>query len=103
MVDRYAHRSSLINTDDHMLLYVIVGASTRSDGRPALDESDERLLTVKQIVERLQVSSQTVQLWLRTGQLPGYQLGRKAGWRVRQSDLDAFLEERYRPRGKVAA
>ncbi len=68
-----------------------------------MDGLDERLLTVEQIAERLQVSIHTVRHWLRTGQLPGYLLGRKAGWRVREGDLDAFMAERYRPGGKAAA
>jgi len=54
----------------------------------------ERLLTVHEIVERLQVHEQTVRRWLRSGELHGYSLGRKSGWRIRQRDLDTFLEAR---------
>ena len=48
-------------------------------------------LTVADIVRRLKVHEQTVRRWLRSGALPGRNLGGKAGWRVRSSDLDHFL------------
>ena len=60
--------------------------------------ADERWLTVAEIVDRLKVHEQTVRRWLRTGQLPGRALGRKAGWRVLESDLDAFMRQ-----GKLGA
>lgn len=50
-------------------------------------------LTVPEVVERLRVSEWTVRGWLRTGKLRGYRPGgTKAGWRVRERDLDAFVE-----------
>lgn len=55
---------------------------------------DERLLTVAQVAERLQVNPETVRRWLRTGDLPGIMLGDKAGYRVAEGDLRAFLERR---------
>jgi len=64
----------------------------------------ERLLTVQEVVDRLQVHEQTVRRWLRSGELHGYSLGRKSGWRIRESDLDKFLEARSGGlEGKVAA
>ncbi len=66
--------------------------------------SSERLLTVQDVVDRLQVHEQTVRRWLRSGELRGYSLGRKSGWRIRERDLETFLEERAGgPEGKVAA
>jgi len=53
---------------------------------------EDRWLTVADIAERLKVHEQTVRRWLRTGDLPGRALGRKAGWRVRESDLEAFMQ-----------
>ena len=52
---------------------------------------DERWYTVEQIATTLQVHEQTVRRWLRTHALTGRYFGGKTGWRVRQSDLDAFL------------
>jgi excisionase family DNA binding protein len=60
----------------------------------------EQWLTVAEIVERLRVHENTVRRWLRTGELPGRNFGGRTGYRVRASDLDAFLEN---PRSKVAA
>jgi excisionase family DNA binding protein len=51
----------------------------------------EEWLTVADIVRKLRVHEQTVRRWLRSGALPGRNLGGKAGWRVRSSDLDRFL------------
>ena len=54
----------------------------------------DRLLTVAQVAATLQVDEDTVRRWLRAGQLLGTNLGSRAGYRVRQSDLDAFLDAR---------
>ena len=62
---------------------------------------DERWLTVAEICERLRVHEETVRRWLRTGQLPGRAFGGRAGYRVRESDLEAFL--RTEPDEKKAA
>ena len=53
----------------------------------------EQWLTVRQICERLQVSDQTVRRWLKSGALPGKNLGGKAGYRVLESDLAAFMTQ----------
>ena len=50
------------------------------------------LLTVEEIAEQVSVTHETVRRWLRSGDLRGVRLARKAGWRVRESDLQAFLE-----------
>lgn len=52
-------------------------------------ETQERLLTPAEIVTRLSVSLVTVGRWLREGKLKGVKAGRQ--WRVRESDLEAFL------------
>jgi len=55
--------------------------------------TSERLLTVRQVADRLHVSEYTVREWLRLKRLKGYRPGgTKAGWRVRESDLEQFLE-----------
>lgn len=52
---------------------------------------DERWFTVERIARTLQIHQQTVRRWLRTRALPGTFFGGKTGWRVRESDLNAFL------------
>ena len=52
----------------------------------------ERWLTVQQVCDQLQVSDQTVRRWIKGGALPARNLGGKAGYRIRESDLNAFLE-----------
>ena len=62
--------------------------------------TEDRLLTTEQVAERLQVSTQTIQRWLRSETLRGVRLPGKAGYRVRESELQRFLAERE---GKAAA
>jgi len=65
-----------------------------------------RWYTIAEIVEMLSVHEQTVRRWLKTGELRGTLLGRKAGYRIQGSDLQAFLDARaveVRDVGKLAA
>jgi excisionase family DNA binding protein len=56
--------------------------------------TDERFYTVDEVAERMRVTVFTVRNWLRAGQLGGFRAGgRKAGWRIRQSDLDRFIAQ----------
>lgn len=61
----------------------------------------DELLTVPEVAGMLKLNEQTVRKWLRDGRLSGFSLGsRQAGWRVRRSDVERFLEDH---RGEVAA
>lgn len=54
----------------------------------------ETYLTVEQIAERLQTTETTVRDWLKSGRLVGFKPGgRRVGWRVRESDLERFVEQ----------
>jgi excisionase family DNA binding protein len=64
--------------------------------------ADERWFTVEQIAELLQVTEQTVRRWLRSGRLVGRNFSGRTGYRIRQSDLDAFLANENR-QGKAKA
>jgi excisionase family DNA binding protein len=57
-------------------------------------EREPEFLTVAEVAQRLRVDQESVRRWLRTRQLPGVNLGRRAGWRIRPADLDAFLKQR---------
>ena len=63
---------------------------------------EDRWLTVAEICDRLRVHEETVRRWLRSGQLPGRAFGGRAGYRVRESDLEAFLNQEQDEK-KVAA
>jgi excisionase family DNA binding protein len=62
--------------------------------------TNERWFTTREIADLLKVSDQTVWRWLKTDRLRGRNFGGKTGWRVRESDLAAFLEG---DEGKAAA
>jgi excisionase family DNA binding protein len=53
--------------------------------------SAEKLLTPEDAAKFLLVKPETLRGWLRTGKLKGVKAGRL--WRVRESDLQAFLKE----------
>ena len=52
----------------------------------------EKLLTPEDAAKALVVKPETVREWLRTGKLKGVKMGRL--WRVRERDLEAFLERK---------
>jgi excisionase family DNA binding protein len=62
----------------------------------------EKLLTVEDVAERLQVHPETVRRWLREGWLTGYRISRRGGWRIRPASVEAMLAE-MQPEGKLAA
>lgn len=45
--------------------------------------------TVKEVADRLRVSEATVRGWIKDGELRAIEVGK--GWRIADSDLDAFL------------
>lgn len=63
----------------------------------------DRFYTIQDIVELLQVHEQTVRRWLKSGELRGTMLGRKAGYRIAGGDLRAFIDGRTGPEGKAVA
>jgi excisionase family DNA binding protein len=63
---------------------------------------EEKWYDVKQIVDLLQVHEQTVRRWIKQGDLPAILFGRKGGYRVKASDLQAFLDAQSE-KGKAAA
>ena len=55
---------------------------------------NEKILTVKQVAQQLQVDTKTVRKWIRDGELTAIDIGGE--YRVRQSALDDFLKRRER-------
>ncbi len=54
--------------------------------------SEQRLLTVREVAERIRSSPETVRRWLRQGKLRGIRPGgTKLGYRVPESELQRFL------------
>jgi excisionase family DNA binding protein len=53
---------------------------------------NERLLTVREVAERLRSAPETVRRWLRQGKLRGFRPGgTKLGYRIPESELERFL------------
>ncbi len=70
-------------------------------------EEQKRWYTVVDLVNELQVHEQTVRRWIKSGDLPAYALGDRAGYRVAAEDLQEFMNRRrvgeVAPMGKAAA
>ncbi len=54
---------------------------------------EQRYLTVEEVAHEMRVTDETVRRWLRSGQLAGLNLGRKAGWRIERDDLERFIDQ----------
>lgn len=54
--------------------------------------ADEKMLTTKQVADRLQVKVITVQRWLADGRLKGVKLPGGGGWRVSESEMERLLK-----------
>jgi excisionase family DNA binding protein len=56
--------------------------------------TEQRLLTVREVADRIRSSPETVRRWLRQGKLRGFRPGgTKLGYRVPESELRRFLAE----------
>ena len=80
---------------NHMVLYGRTKqAHTVLYGLHGAGEMNGKLFTLDQVAEYLGVHRDTVYNLVRSGKLPGLQLGgRKAGWRVTEEDLQAFIND----------
>ena len=45
--------------------------------------------------KRLRVQPNTVRRHLETGQLRGFKLGRRSGWRIQREDMERFISIRF--------
>lgn len=58
--------------------------------------SDTRWLTVRDVAESLKVHEETVRRWIRRGDLVALDLGGpRAGYRIRPSDLNEFINDNF--------
>jgi excisionase family DNA binding protein len=56
--------------------------------------ADRLFYTVEEVAQQLGVSVTTVYRLLKSGELHGWRLGRKSGWKVRPEDVDEFIAKR---------
>ena len=60
-------------------------------------EQNEKLLTAEEVAKILRVSYRSVVRYIESGKLKASKIGM---WRIKQSDLDAFLEQTSNIRAK---
>jgi excisionase family DNA binding protein len=69
-----------------------------------MEREEGQWMTVQDIAADLKVHEETVRRWIRSEDLPAILLGSaKGGYRVRRSDYDRFVVERFGDLGKEAA
>jgi len=54
--------------------------------------TDDRLMSIKELAEYLQVDLSTLYLWSQRGEIPAMKVGKM--WRYRRSEIDAWLDRR---------
>ncbi|EMY35684.1 DNA binding domain, excisionase family protein [Arthrobacter crystallopoietes BAB-32] len=54
-----------------------------------------RFLTLTDIAEILQISSSQAYALVRSGELPAIQIGGRGQWRVEQTMLDEYIQDKY--------
>lgn len=58
----------------------------------------EKLMTIKEVAEYLQLEEHTVYKMARKGEIPAFKLGKN--WRVRKDLLDKWIEEQIKKKSK---
>jgi excisionase family DNA binding protein len=61
-----------------------------------MDEPD-KVLTVGQAAKILGVGPKTLSAMVRAGKVPGFRIGDRGYWRIRQRDIDELMESRNSP------
>ena len=59
-----------------------------------MSTTQEPMLTVADIAGHLGANEQTVREWIKRGELTASKFGSQIGYRIKQSDYDAFLARR---------
>ena len=65
------------------------------------DEIQDRLMTLADVANYLQIKERTIYQWAQQGNIPSFKLGNV--WRFKREDIDLWIEERKRdtPRKKA--
>ena len=52
----------------------------------------DKMLSVEEVAEELAVNPETVRVWIRSGELVAFSIGK--GYRISRADLDDFIRRR---------
>ena len=53
----------------------------------------DKMLSVEEIADELGVNPETVRVWIRSGELVAFSIGK--GYRISRADLDDFIRRRH--------
>lgn len=54
----------------------------------------DRLITLSEVAEYLQIAERTVYQWAQRGKIPSFKIGNV--WRFKRDDIDQWIEDRKR-------
>ena len=57
-----------------------------------MESGPEHLLTVEEVAKRLDLHEETIRRYLQRGLLKGIKFGNRGGWRIKEGDLQAFID-----------
>ena len=50
---------------------------------------DEKLMTIQDVAEYLQIKERTIYSWVQNGKIPGFKIGNT--WRFEREDIDLWI------------
>lgn len=55
------------------------------------ERTPEKLMTLQEVADYLQIKERTIYQWAQLGKIPGFKLGNI--WRFKREDIDTWIEE----------
>ena len=98
IVHRAGHRRTRLTLDNTGIAHLRSSQRVGGKGSTVAESfAKARFLTVQEVATLMRVSSMTVYRLIKAGDLPAVRVGRS--FRVRDVDVDAYLESRYTQAG----
>ncbi len=88
-----------VYTHEHTRTYVTISAKAivacaKTERYKSGNMNKNKLMTVEEVAEQLGVNADTVRRWIRNKELAAIDLGGRAGYRITESDLERFINDR---------
>jgi excisionase family DNA binding protein len=72
--------------------FILVGVLECGKSLQEVIDMPEKMLSVEEIADELGVNPETVRVWIRSGELVAYSIGK--GYRISRPDLEDFIKRR---------
>jgi excisionase family DNA binding protein len=71
---------------------ILIGVLECDKSRLGVIVMQDKMLSVEEVAGELRVNPETVRVWIRTGELVAFSIGK--GYRISRTDLDDFIKRR---------